>query len=267
MTSGVPTATSTATFDNVNINTTASLPPTLCPTGWSCNDIGYPTPAGEQTFNAGSWTIRGGGSDIWNTNDEFRYVSQTFSGDGSISAHVASQQNVDPYSKAGVMIRQSADPGSVNYAVLVTPGNGILVQYRATALANAAIAASITGVAPQYLKVGVVGNTFTAYTSPDGTNWTAIPGSSINITDDRNPSGRPLLSHRTTVHNWLPQYSDTVTISSNSVYTYPTNWNCADVGAPALAGSQTVSGNTWTMQAAGGDIGVLEINSIISGKD
>ena len=32
-----------------------------------------------------------------------------------------------------------------------------------------------------YLKVTRSGNTFTAYTSPDGVNWTLIPGSSATV--------------------------------------------------------------------------------------
>ena len=34
----------------------------------------------------------------------------------------------------------------------------------------------------------------------------------------------------------------------------PTSWSCADIGNPALAGSQSVSGSTWTVQAGGTDI-------------
>jgi hypothetical protein len=57
---------------------------------------------------------------------------------------------------------------------------------------------------------------------------------------------------------------DTVTLS-NTVPTppppppppaCPTGWSCADIGNPAMAGTQSIdtTTNTWTIQAAGGDI-------------
>ena len=34
----------------------------------------------------------------------------------------------------------------------------------------------------------------------------------------------------------------------------PSGWSCGDIGYPSISGSQSVSGNTWTVQGAGGDI-------------
>src|SRR5260370_38993997 len=33
-----------------------------------------------------------------------------------------------------------------------------------------------------------------------------------------------------------------------------TGWTCQDIGSPALTGSQSLSGSTWTIQAGGNDI-------------
>ena len=92
------------------------------------------------------------------------------------------QSNTSSWAKAGVMLRQSTDPGSAYYAVYVTPGNGIAVQYRKSQGASASQLATISGTVPAYLKVSRVGNTFTAYTSSDGVTWTAIAGSSVTMT-------------------------------------------------------------------------------------
>ena len=59
-------------------------------------------------------------------------VNQSLTGDGAVTAHVTSQQNTDPFAKAGAMLRATTDPGSPYYAAFVTPGNGIAVQWRAT---------------------------------------------------------------------------------------------------------------------------------------
>jgi outer membrane protein assembly factor BamB len=253
VTSAQATTTGQAGFDTVTMNATAPPPPTLCPSGWSCNDIGFPTPAGDQNYNAGTWTVDGGGGDIWNTVDQFHYVSQFITGDGSVSAHVVSQTNSDPFAKAGVMLRQNTNDDAPFYDALVTPGNGILVQYRTASSAEAASAASIAGTVPTYLEVSKVGTTFTAYTSPDGINWTAVPGSSVTLSmTGPIQGGIAVTSHNTTTLSTV--VFDSVNVSGASASVCPTNWNCADIGATGLTGSQTVNGNTWTMQAGGGDI-------------
>ena len=125
---------SAVTLNNVSITSNEVPPPGLaaCPSGWSCNDIGGPLPAGQDSLNNGTWSEVGGGADIWGTSDSFHLVSQSLSGDGTVSAQVTSQQATDPWAKAGVMMRGSTDPGSPYYAVFVTPGNGIDVQARAS---------------------------------------------------------------------------------------------------------------------------------------
>src|SRR5258707_14396260 len=141
----------------------------VCPTGWSCADIGAPAIAGSQSaVGDGVWTVQGAGGDIWGTSDPFRYMYQSQPGDGSVSAQVAGQApaNTDAWAKAGVMLRLSSDPGAPYYFVAVTPGNGILVQDRATQGGRAGWPATASGPpnpAPAYVKVTRTGTSFTAY--------------------------------------------------------------------------------------------------------
>src|SRR6202035_847726 len=114
------------------------------------------------SLSAGVWTIQGGGSDIWGTSDQFHFVWQNLLADGGISARVVSQTNSNPWAKAGVMLRQSSDPGSAFYDAVVTPSNGIAVQFRASSGAAAGHLVSVSGVGPLYLQVGRVGSSFTA---------------------------------------------------------------------------------------------------------
>jgi hypothetical protein len=167
-----------ANFDTVAIGTSA---PKLCPAGWTCADVGGATPAGDQALNGGTWTIDGGGTDIWGTSDKFHYVWQTLPGDGAMTARVDSQTNTGPWAKAGVMLRQTTDPGSAYYAAYTTPSNGIVVQYRSSQGGNAVPVASVAGTPPTYLRVAVSANTFTAYTSTDGVTWVPIAGSSVTF--------------------------------------------------------------------------------------
>lgn len=183
VTSGDPASANTATFGSVALpaGPPGPAPPQPCPAPWACADIGAPTPAGSQSFdpNVNVWTIKAGGADITGTADQFRYVWQTLPGDGSVIAHVATQSNTSSGAKAGVMLRASTDPGAPNYALVVSPAQGIKVQLRKTQGTSTAKLANPTGTTPAWLKITRSGNTFTAYTSPDGVTWTLIPGSTV----------------------------------------------------------------------------------------
>jgi hypothetical protein len=164
------------------IGTSASAA-TSCPTPWTCADIGNPIPPGSQSFNSTNhtWTISAGGADITGLADEFRFVWQTLPGNGSVIAHVLTQTNTSPGAKAGVMLRASTAAGSPNYALLVSPGEGIKVQVRKTLNGDTQKLANPTGTVPAWLKITRSVNTYTAYTSTNGTTWTLIPGSAITI--------------------------------------------------------------------------------------
>ena len=244
---------STVTMDTVTINTTPPPPPDICTGAWNCADVGYPSLTGNQYLIGSTWTVQGSGSDIWSTFDQFRYVWQQLSADGSVSAHITSQANTDPWAKAGVMLRQTTDPGSPYYAILATPGNGIVVQYRATQGSNAQQSAQITtGTVPTYLLVERSGNTYSAFSSSDGTTWTLVPGSSVTISS---MSGSIMAGMVVTSHNGGLMGSatfDTVNVSTSLIC--PAGWTCADIGSPTPVGTQSTSNGTWTVQAGGADI-------------
>jgi hypothetical protein len=154
-----------------------------CPAPWTCADIGSPAPPGSQWVDpiTSTWTISAGGADITGTSDQFRFVSQPMTGNGSVVAYVASQSATSVAAKAGLMFRTSMDPAAPNFAVVVSPGQGIKVQVRKTQGGSTGKLANPAGTTPAWLKITRSGNTFTAYTSADGVTWTLIPGSAINL--------------------------------------------------------------------------------------
>ena len=245
-----------ATFDTVTIGAPSA---STCPTGWQCADIGAPALAGTQALNAGVWSLQGQGSDIWNTADQFHYVWQTLAADGTLSAHVASQTNTSAWAKAGVMLRLSSDPAAPFYDVVVTPVNGVVAQWRATAGGSAQGAASVSGlVAPTWVEVVRSGTTYSGYTSPDGVTWTLIPGSTVTIAalTGTLDAGLAVTSHAATSG---AATFDTVTLTNSAPPpppppACPTGWQCADIGAPALAGTQALNAGVWTLQGQGSDI-------------
>jgi hypothetical protein len=153
-----------------------------CPPAWRCADVGMPALAGSTSWRGGTWTVQGAGSDIHGSADQFQLVSRPLAGDGGISAHLTSQTNTSPWAKAGVMLRADSTAGSPNYALLVTPGNGVVLSYRSTAGGTTVVQHSVpTGTVPVYLAVARAGAVLTAYTSADNSAWTLVPGSTVTI--------------------------------------------------------------------------------------
>jgi hypothetical protein len=123
----------------------------------------------------GSFTLSASGSDIWNGADEFRFAYKRLSGNGSLAAQVESLGNTNTWAKAGVMIRETLEPGSKFAYVVVTPGQGVSFGWRL--FPDDVVCSSITqaGVAaPQWVKLTRTGDNFTAQYSADGQTWLDI---------------------------------------------------------------------------------------------
>jgi hypothetical protein len=128
------------------------------------------------------------GSDIWNQADQFHLAYKMLTGAGSIQAKVLSVDNTDLWAKAGVMIRETLDPGSKFAAVYITPGNGCRFQARldtgvAAVSDSGVVTTEQTGItAPYWVKLerDFAGN-FTGYYSSDGTTWTPMAWNPQNV--------------------------------------------------------------------------------------
>jgi regulation of enolase protein 1 (concanavalin A-like superfamily) len=155
-----------------------------CPSGWTCADIGAPAAAGTQSYvGDGAWSVAGAG-DLWvQGGDQFHFVSQSQTGDGSISARVTAQANTsNGHDKAGVMLRDGTAQNAAFYYAQVEPNGYVWVTDRPSAGAWAGNLASLSNVKlPVYVKVTRSGSAFSAATSPDGVTWTTIPGSSATL--------------------------------------------------------------------------------------
>jgi len=128
----------------------------------------------------GSISMSGGGTDIWNAADQFRFACKRLTGNGAMIAKVESVENTDPWAKGGLMIREALDPGARFAAVYATPGNGVRYQAR---LLSAGAATSDTSVAtpeqmalkmPVWIKIERTGTTVSCFYSTDGVKWTSM---------------------------------------------------------------------------------------------
>lgn len=144
------------------------------PTGWSDSDIGGPGQAGSASYNNGLWTVSGGGADIWGSSDQFNFASAAFAGDGALVALINSQQNTDPWAKAGVMFRNDSSPGAMHAAVFATPGNGVSFQWRFSTGGPCTNQVAPGISVPVWVKLVRSGNTFSAYYSADSATWIQV---------------------------------------------------------------------------------------------
>ena len=150
--------------------------------GFSSQDINASI-AGSNCYDAatGTHTIEAAGADIWSTSDEFRYVYQSFSGNGEIVARVSSLLQTDNWAKAGVMMRETLSNDSKHASMFVTPINGTAFQYRSNTGGNSLHASGGSSGIPYWVKLERVGNTFNAYKSADGNNWSLVGSTSISM--------------------------------------------------------------------------------------
>jgi poly(3-hydroxybutyrate) depolymerase len=148
----------------------------LLPREWSIVDVGPARVEGTVGYAAGAMTISASGYNIGDATDAFRYVYQATQGDCSIVVRVTDQQDTFFLTKAGIMIRESLDPTAGYVGCFATPSSGLLLQWRnGTAGPRDQVNVASAGVTlPVWLKLTRTGDVFTAYSSTDGANWSAV---------------------------------------------------------------------------------------------
>ena len=126
--------------------------------------------------------------------DSFYFMHQPLTGNGSITARVTSLtgEHADltgqpvqagngpalvpgfaPWSKAGIIIKQSTRLGSAYAAMMVTGSNGVRMQYNYTQ-DTAGLAGNVSAAHPRWLRLTRSGDTVTGYESADGTHWSVV---------------------------------------------------------------------------------------------
>jgi regulation of enolase protein 1 (concanavalin A-like superfamily) len=145
---------------------------------------GLPGYAGQNADGSQTY-VCGDGTDIWNANDQFHYAyTNSFSGsdgDGDFIARVTNWNgSSDPWSKAGIMIRETTDTNAKYAIVSVTGNNGVKLQYTGNGTAPAAN----NGItAPIWLRLKKTGDLIETYTSANGTTWTPLASTTLNFTN------------------------------------------------------------------------------------
>jgi chitodextrinase len=160
---------------------TTQLFPVALPGSWMGRDVGATGATGSVSWGDGTATVTGGGADIWGAADAFQFVSQPLTGDGSIVARVVSQQDTDPWAKAGVMVREGIAAGARHAFCCVTAGNGVAFQRRTATDGASSHTAGSTNGAPRWVKLVRQGASLTGYESADGQAWTLVGTAALGL--------------------------------------------------------------------------------------
>ena len=120
--------------------------------------------------------------------DGFYFVHRWMGSDGSITARVTSmtgsyspdgvstqdlKPGLQPWSKAGIIIKASTSEGSAYAAMMVTGSHGVRMQWNFTGDA-AGLGGAVSAASPRWLRLTRAGDTVTGYDSLDGTHWSVV---------------------------------------------------------------------------------------------
>ena len=178
LTSHDAAATATAVFSGVSL---------VAAQAWTGADVGAVGISGSWTSTGGQVRVVGAGADVWDAADAFQFVWQPLSGDGEIVARVASVQYTKAWTKAGVMIRGSLDPGSPHAFMIVSAGKGYAFQRRVVSGGPSDHTPAGVGTAPRWVKLTRIGDLLSAFHSADGVTWMLVGSENI-------PMGRDVLA-------------------------------------------------------------------------
>lgn len=122
--------------------------------------------------------------------DDFYFAHQPLAGNSSITARMTSltgqyaasgiqaarqamQPGLQPWSKAGMIIKASTAPGSAYAAIMVTGRHGVRMQYGYTH-DTAGPPGAVSPASPRWLRLARSGDLITGYESADGVHWTKV---------------------------------------------------------------------------------------------
>jgi regulation of enolase protein 1 (concanavalin A-like superfamily) len=183
--------TASATFDNILVTEGDSA-------GWDSRDVGSVGAAGAAAFDGRAGTVSGSGADIWGGRDAFRYAYASARGDFAIVARVVAVDDVDLWTKAGVMIRASLSSDSPHVSLFATPTaiKGVAFQRRLTA-GGASVHTPGASIEPTvWLRLWRQGGAvYAAYRRSSGDAWTTIAAESGAALPDMVFVGLAVTSH------------------------------------------------------------------------
>ena len=172
---GGPSGNRTTDPFSIRTGSTGGTPPAP----WQQQDVGATGAAGSATHANGVFSVKGSGADIWATADEFHYLYRVLNGAAGgptdMTTRVDSVQNVNAWTKAGLMFRSTLEPNSPHASIFVTPGKGVAFQRR-TSTGGTSVSTSASSItAPVWLRLTVSSGEVRGFYKKNATDaWTEL---------------------------------------------------------------------------------------------
>lgn len=128
----------------------------------------------EQLGTINNLLVKAAGEDIWGVQDSFHYVYVAVAGDFSIQARVDGVSFTHDWAKAGLMLRQSLDPGSPHAFVGLTPNGAVEMLRRLQANQQTVATVDHGWPTPSWVRLQREGRIVTAWVSLDQLAWNQV---------------------------------------------------------------------------------------------
>jgi len=149
-------------------------------------DAGDARPPGsaQQAETAGSWVVSGGGENVWRETNEHHFVGAAVDGDVRVTCRLTALDRVEEFTKAGVVVRDGPASTAPFGFVGKTADHGSEVLWRPSADAHTTSDQYEAGAdLPRWYRLERVGDSLTAFVSPDGETWTAVDQRRVELSD------------------------------------------------------------------------------------
>jgi hypothetical protein len=197
-----------------------------------------------------TYSLTGGGDDIWNAADAFNYAYVPVTGNFVFQARVTSLAEASAWSKAGVMLRSSLASNSPHVTALISAAGAAGVEWRSAVGGGSTWTQSAQVRFPYWVQISRTGTAVTGSISPDGTNWTAVTTQSPAI------GASAYIGLAVTAQNNSTTSTgafDHVGFASGTPAFAPTDQDIGSTGDPSIPGSLTQS-NAYVVTGGGDDI-------------
>jgi hypothetical protein len=209
--------------------------------------------------------------------DAFYFLHQPLTGNGTVTVQLTSLtgqvaigpgstgqsqmgSGLQPWSKAGIIIKENTAQGSAYVAMMVTGSNGVRMQWDYVN-DRPGLPGSVSASAPRWLRLVRDGDTITGYDSTDGTHWTPVDTVTL-----------PGLTSTVQAGLFTAAPSDGNAATTTGVFQRiglswsATGWTATDVGGTGpngvgQPGMFSQSGGEFSMTGGSGDIAPLTGNA------
>jgi hypothetical protein len=248
------TATVTDSRGGVSSDTTTAYVTTRDPAALVGRDIGAVAAAGSSSYNGTTFRISGSGSDVWGTRDELHFAWAAVLDNTRITARVTNVENLSVWTKAGLMIRESLDPGARQAFLIATPTTtkGIAFQRRPTTNGTSIHTSGPAIAAPVWLSLAIVNGVVSAYYRVTPSQpWTLVGRQAFTdwIGDG---SGNFYIGFAMSSH--VDGRVATATFDDISIERAADGWGTRDIGATGIPGATSDDGVVMSMDASGADV-------------